>query len=215
MLVQTPSKIFKTDFRIWTEGENNAETIILQNEATTKKLISIREVVCDENADYRISFEENRTIVLLPLYGEIIINDFYEKIIAGETLTFNIEKNNEIIIKNLLNNDKADFILFEFETQELPKTFNKISLNYQNRNNQFPISDVLDIPNFTGIFDGRSEGFYSPKNTEATIFGMVINGAFEFQNRLMETRDAILLWEIEELEFEALSENAIILFFEI
>ena len=162
-----------------------------------------------------MSFEENRTLILFPLYGEIIINDFYEKVIAGETLTFNVEKNNEVIIKNLLNNDKADFILLEFEEQELPKTFNKISLNYQNRNNQFPISDVLDIPNFTGIFDGRSEGFYSLEDKENAIFGMVLNGAFEFQNRLLETRDAILLWEIEELEFEALSENAIILFLEL
>ncbi len=215
MLVQTPSKIFKTDFRIWTEGENHLESILLKKEESTKHLISVREIVCDENADYRMSFEENRTLILFPLYGEIIINDFYEKVIAGETLTFNVEKNNEVIIKNLLNNDKADFILLEFEEQELPKTFNKISLNYQNRNNQFPISDVLEIPNFTGIFDGRSEGFHSIKDKENAIFGMVLNGAFEFQNRLLETRDAILLWEIEELEFEALSENAIILFLEL
>ena len=44
---------------------------------------------------------------------------------------------------------------------------------------------------------------------------MVINGAFEIQNRLLENRDAIILWEITELEFEALSENALIIFFEI
>jgi len=44
---------------------------------------------------------------------------------------------------------------------------------------------------------------------------MVINGAFEFQNRLLETRDSILLRDIKILEFEALSENALIIFFEI
>ncbi|WP_042722311.1 hypothetical protein, partial [Flavobacterium sp. B17] len=56
---------------------------------------------------------------------------------------------------------------------------------------------------------------YSLYHSNKIIFGMVINGAFEFQNRLLETRDSILLRDIQILEFEALSENALIIFFEI
>ncbi|WP_262511631.1 hypothetical protein [Chryseobacterium carnipullorum] len=44
---------------------------------------------------------------------------------------------------------------------------------------------------------------------------MFINGAFEFQNRLMESRDVILLNGLETLEFEALSEDALLIFSEI
>ncbi len=62
---------------------------------------------------------------------------------------------------------------------------------------------------------GRKEDTYTLNQYGKTIFGMVLNGAFEFQNRLMENRDAILLNEIETLEFEALSENALILFLKV
>jgi hypothetical protein len=51
------------------------------------------------------------------------------------------------------------------------------------------------------------------------VFGFVIEGAFEFQNRLLETRDSIALWnednETLQIEFEALSNDAIILIAEV
>ena len=77
------------------------------------------------------------------------------------------------------------------------------------------ISYNLKIPNFIGLYEGRKEQEYTLHTKGSSIFGMVINGAFEFQNRLLEARDAILLNEIETLEFEALSENALLIFLEI
>jgi hypothetical protein len=41
------------------------------------------------------------------------------------------------------------------------------------------------------LYEGRKEEEYSV-HQKGKSFGMVINGAFEFQNRLLETRDAIL-----------------------
>jgi quercetin 2,3-dioxygenase len=48
---------------------------------------------------------------------------------------------------------------------------------------------------------------------DAFIF--VIDGVFEVQNRLLHRRDALLLPAPEKLEFEALSEGAILLVLEI
>ena len=56
---------------------------------------------------------------------------------------------------------------------------------------------------------------YELKQENKSIFGIVINGACEFQDRLMETRDAILLYDLNTLEFEALSENLLIIFLEV
>ena len=66
-----------------------------------------------------------------------------------------------------------------------------------------------------GVYDGRNEGSYRLKGSGNGIFAFVINGAFEVENRLLESRDGLALWGLEALELEALSENAIILLLEV
>lgn len=66
-----------------------------------------------------------------------------------------------------------------------------------------------------GIYQGRSEGSYALKNPNNGIFIYIIEGAFEVQGRLLEHRDGLSLWDTEEIEFEALSTNAIIMLLEI
>ncbi|TZF94370.1 hypothetical protein FW781_17380 [Chryseobacterium panacisoli] len=215
MLVQTPSKIFKNDFRIWQENEKSTITEILKNEEKIHTLLSLKEVVLDIEGELRLNFDEERTLLILPLYGEIIITDFYETISAGMSLTLNIQAGKNIVIKNLVYHDRSDLLIFEFKKGENTQTFSKNELDFTLKNNAFQISKTIQHPNFIGLYNGRAEGYYALKDAEKSIFGMVLNGAFEFQNRLMENRDAILLWELEELEFEALSENALILFMEI
>lgn len=86
---------------------------------------------------------------------------------------------------------------------------------FEEKNCFFPFSETITLPNFIGLYDGRKEDNYTPQKKNATLFGMVLHGAFEFQNRLMENRDAIVLWDTDELEFEALSEEALLLFIEV
>jgi quercetin 2,3-dioxygenase len=42
----------------------------------------------------------------------------------------------------------------------------------------------------------------------------VLQGAFEVQYKLMETRDGLALWNAKEIEIEALSNEAIIMLIE-
>ncbi|WP_449400412.1 pirin family protein [Chryseobacterium wanjuense] len=73
----------------------------------------------------------------------------------------------------------------------------------------------MNFPAFIGLYDGRKKQKYDLKLDNKSIFGIVINGACEFQDRLLETRDAILLQGLETLEFDALSENLLVIFLEI
>ncbi|MBB6333077.1 hypothetical protein HNP24_004080 [Chryseobacterium sediminis] len=215
MVVQTPSKIFKNDFRIWQENEKSIITEILKDEEKTHTLVSLKEILLDIEGEVRFNFDGERTLLILPLYGEIIITDFYEPISAGMSLTLNAQSGKDIVIKNLVHHDRSDLLIFEFKKDECPQKFSKNELDFTLKNNAFQISKTIQHPNFIGLYNSRAEGYYALKESDKSIFGMVINGAFEFQNRLMENRDAILLWELEELEFEALSENALILFMEV
>ena len=43
----------------------------------------------------------------------------------------------------------------------------------------------------------------------------VIHGAFEVENRLLESRDGLAIWNTDRIELEALSNEAILLLLEI
>lgn len=65
-----------------------------------------------------------------------------------------------------------------------------------------------------GTFQGREEGIYALRNPANGIFIFVLEGAFEVQNRLLHARDGLAITHAEAIEFEALSNEAIILIIE-
>lgn len=213
MLVQSPSRIFKSDFSVWRK-ENSCliNEIVLDENSQLKKTA---EIILNENGSFDFEYEANCNILVIVLYGEIVINDFKKPISAEQIFTLKSTEANILHLKNNLNDEKADVLLFELKSKKTENHFSVEDLNITEKNKLIQISENIEFPNFIGLYDGRKEEQYSLYQKETSIFGMVINGAFEFQNRLMETRDAILLNEIAELEFEALSENALLIFLEI
>lgn len=66
-----------------------------------------------------------------------------------------------------------------------------------------------------GKFSGRTDASYMPRNSSHSCFVFVIEGVFEVQNRLLHSKDGMLLPEAGEVEFEALSNDGILLIFEL
>ncbi|MEN4761897.1 hypothetical protein ABEG63_16310 [Chryseobacterium sp. C39-AII1] len=214
MLVQSPSKIFKSDFSVWKKENLSLVNEIFSGEENIKLKKAV-EIIVDENEDFEFHYQEKSSILVIVLYGEILINDFEKPISSEQIFTLQSIESNILKIQNHLPNEKADILLLEFKNRTSETFFSVENLNLNTKNTLIQISENLKSPNFIGLYDGREEQKYALYKKGKSIFGMVINGAFEFQNRLMETRDAILLSEVEILEFEALSENALILFFEV
>lgn len=215
MLVQTPSKIFKNDFRNWNEGDRNAVAEILKNEEKCSSLIGLAEGVLEVDGELRLRFDGERTILAMPLYGEIIITDFYQPVTAGDSLLIDYREGQEIVLRNQIYYDRSDVLIFELEHQPNIRSFYMEQMDFTSSNVLFPVSQVLEIPNFTGIYDGRAQGIYNLKEPGKALFVMVLNGAFEFQNRLLENRDALLLWDIDNVDYEALSEDALLFIMEV
>ncbi|UZT97978.1 hypothetical protein ODZ84_22910 [Chryseobacterium fluminis] len=214
MLVQTPSKIFKSDFAVW-KDENSCRIRKILTEEKDLNLRKVTEIVFDQGGKYRFEYKANCNLMILVLYGEILINDFNKQISAHEVFTLKSTETDFLSLKNNLEEEKADVLIVELESKNNDNSFLIKDLNIDLRNSLIQIAEDFDYPNFIGLYDGRKEDTYIFYKSQKSVFGMVINGAFEFQNRMLETRDAILLSEIETLEFEALSENALILLLEI
>jgi quercetin 2,3-dioxygenase len=62
-----------------------------------------------------------------------------------------------------------------------------------------------------GRFDGRATGSYVPRDPAKGVFVFVLEGAFEVQDRLLQPRDGLALWNVADIEFEALSNEAIVM----
>ncbi|ANF50036.1 hypothetical protein A0O34_05635 [Chryseobacterium glaciei] len=214
MLVQSPSRICKSNLSVWKKENSSAFNEISFSEENSK-LRKVSEIVLDKNGSYDFEYKENCTILMIVLYGEIVINDFEKPISAEQIFTLKSSESNFLTLKNNLPSEKADVLILELKSKTSENSFSIENLNLNEKNTLIQISKNLECPNFIGLYEGRKEQEYSLYEKGKSIFGMVINGAFELQNRLMETRDAIILNEIEMLEFEALSENALIILFEV
>lgn len=86
-----------------------------------------------------------------------------------------------------------------------------------NPNRLLPFLDpgATGLAGYIGKFGGRHEGQYKTMRPDGYIFAFVIEGVFEIQNRLLESRDGLALRHCQEIEFEALSSGAIVLILEV
>jgi hypothetical protein len=68
---------------------------------------------------------------------------------------------------------------------------------------------------YIGRYDGRKDDIFRIDDRAKGVFVFVIEGVFEVQDRLLHSRDGLALSNIKEVEFEALSNDAIILLIEV
>lgn len=154
---------------------------------------------------------------VLPLYGAIKSKDEQQNddLIVTEQIQ-QIASNKEAYFEILNPFDKnVSFLEMGFKTKNLTLGNKLIAFDFEEKNKLIPLFENNIATAFIAQFDGRKEAHYQLKNKENGVFTFIINGAFEFENRLLETGDALSLKEIESVEWESLSKNAILLLIEI
>jgi redox-sensitive bicupin YhaK (pirin superfamily) len=177
---------------------------------------------------FKMQLEGNTDVLLLPVVGAVEYkNSLGETGIleAGQMQIFSAAKGMAYEITNPYETELVNFIqifLTNNDDSFTPK-IKEIDVDLENRNKLFPLfyskqngpATHQESFGFIGKYSGRSEDFYQLKNPENGLFVFIIEGACEVQNRLMEARDGVSLRNLDELEFEALSNDAIILIFEV
>jgi redox-sensitive bicupin YhaK (pirin superfamily) len=68
---------------------------------------------------------------------------------------------------------------------------------------------------YIGKYEGRKKDDYVLKNKNNGVFAFVIEGVFEVQDRLLHAKDGLAIWDADEIDFEALSNGAILLLLEV
>jgi hypothetical protein len=152
--------------------------------------------VNDETLAAGTSVTHKAPVVIIPLVGDVVTD---QRISPGQ-----IQVITNPTITNPYKEELVNYLIIGLEGNP-----GVVDFELTNNNVQRPIPGI-----HLGKFDGRKDGVH--KLAEAYgIFVFVIEGAFEIQNRLLHARDGLALWNLTEVEFEALSNEAILMFIEV
>lgn len=173
--------------------------------------------VLTPNQKTTLTTQSNGLNYILPLFGGVFFKERQqnEKPILTESVQ-QIVSNKETAfeISNPLNSN-VSYLQIGFKTHTTTLESTLLKFDFTEKNKLIPLFENQIATTFIGHFDGRKEGCHELKKEQNGIFVYIIQGAFEFENRLLETGDALSIKNIEAVEWEALSENAMLLLIEI
>lgn len=158
---------------------------------------------------------EDTVMVLLPTVGAIHVGDVLLE--AGEVQVTYVQKGTTVTISNPYEHELVNYLQLFF-TNNTGTREEQVLYAFDLDAAQNKLLDLFaanQVFASIGKFSGREEAVYETYQPGNGVFVFVIQGAFEVQYRLLEGRDALALWDVERIEIEALSNEAIILVVEI
>lgn len=170
------------------------------------------------NQEIQQTVEEDSDIVLIPVVGATRYKDSqgHESMVhAGEVQVQNLPRGATLSVANPFEQELVNFLQLWIKQPGRPaKTPANASFDLDSHRNQLLTLSASPVVRM-GKFTGREECVYQRTQSAHGLFVFVLEGAFEVQYRLLEARDALALWNLEEIEIEALSNDAILLVMEI
>lgn len=164
-------------------------------------------------------------VILLPLVGAIEVEEKGREprfINSGEVLFLLASPDKHYTITNPYPDEAINYLQIRINDSQFlstPMSSSGITVPFDlsEKNVLLPVSgdNAGSAHLFIGQYDGRAEGIFTSWNVDHNTFIFVIEGAFEVQNRLLERRDGLGLRNAEAVEFEALSNGAILLVMDI
>lgn len=182
------------------------------------------EVLNDETlmpeCSHTLRVERLCQIILLPVVGAIEVEEKGRQprfINSGDALSLLASPDKYYTITNPYPDEPINYLQIRIADGEFlsaPMSFGVTSqFDLSEKNALLPVHGYNGSTAhlFIGQYDGRAEGIFTSWNANYSAFIFVLEGAFEVQNRLLERRDGLALANAEAVEFEALSNGAILL----
>lgn len=169
----------------------------------------------------KMQVEKPTEVLVLPLVGGIEFKNstgYHDFLEVGKTQIFSAEAGMDYEVLNPYESELINYLEIWIEKENvLTPSTTSVDIDLEKRNELLPIFSSVkqNAFGYFGKYDGREEGIYEIKNTGSCVYVSVIEGAFEVDNKLMEARDGLAIWNANEIEFEALSNDAMLLFFEV
>ncbi|SEN74809.1 hypothetical protein SAMN05192574_10410 [Mucilaginibacter gossypiicola] len=170
-----------------------------------------------------VTVKNSGWFVLMPVTGEVLlkrINGDIRLIDVGEMFVGYAVVGEQLELTNLYKEDWINYIYLQLKDTDVlnPQRDAVFKFDFAGRPNELidlvPTSGMHPFRLHIGVFGGRVDALYQLQNSGSLFYAFVLAGAFELQGRLMHDRDGLALWELEEADMEALSNNAVVLILE-
>ncbi|MFD2285698.1 hypothetical protein GJU39_08695 [Pedobacter petrophilus] len=166
--------------------------------------------------------KEDSYQIFMPVTGgiDVVQGNKEFTIEAGQIQVLNLGKGEVLEISNPYPTDTVNYIQLGIKTDLFLLKASEMLFHFDFEKNQHQLIDIISHPKLpfrltAGLFAGREEVIYQLKNSRHKFYTFVIDGAFEVEGRLLHARDGLALWELGQIELEALSNNAIIITLEL
>lgn len=217
MITPSEAYIFLGDNQLIEQNEVMQTTLIWPpNTKSNWQLTSLKSHILLPKVQHNFLVETPKEIVIIPYIGDLQwINPHNNlQLEENQSLRFYADAMTDYQVINPYNDEAVCFF-----TATLEKPFMNQAIEIHPIEVQKQLNTMMAINSqnnsWIGQFDGRAEGSITTKSLNHAVLAYVIDGVFEVQNRLLHAQDALLLTATNQVDFEALSNNALILFFEI
>ncbi|SFW83173.1 pirin family protein [Chitinophaga sancti] len=224
MIPQSKGKIYLSDERGYNEmpwfrtyNTFNFGRYFNEHKQAFGALYVLNEDVLAGGKGFRMEVETAADILLLPIVGAITFTTdagYNGLLEAGQVQVLHLTPGNTFEIHNPYENELVKFLQLWIKTP----ISNSASLSTFDLNHKDLLIPLINTDTYTlsiGKFNGRAATTYTLKDKGKGVFVFNIEGAFEVQYRLLHNGDGLGLWELDEVELEALSNDAIILLLEV
>ncbi len=187
---------------------------IAENREPFGDLFVVNDDILTAGHTLNMTLEDNFDVILIPLVGGLEYNNELEMgfIETGEIQVFSGKKGMNYQLRNPYETESINFlqIWVRNTTSNFIPTIQQNTFDLADTNRLLPLFNTANQQGFIGKYDGRKKGFLKGQQPNTRFFCFVINGAFEVQDRLLHARDGLALENFEEIDFEALSNDAIL-----
>lgn len=168
----------------------------------------------------RLNVEEDSLLLLLPVAGAVEYKDSNgneSTIVAGRLLTAGLRNNDHFTVTNPYADALINFLQIWIKASGIHISTSAVEQSFdldKNRNAFIKKQLAAGIALHIGKFAGRKKEVLDLTNKNNTCFAFVIEGVFELEERLLHARDGLAIWQQQNLDMEALSNDAIIMVIE-
>ena len=227
MIRQLPAKIFLSDQRRIRQSDVHRSFSTFSygaHENTHKFNLSKLFVLNDEElagtGSVTIQIRQASYMILLPITGDLEYSSSETaklSIGVGELRIFSLPRKSTVLLSNPYQDDTINYLQICVKAERNLDLSGLYNFDLDKDDNQLIrlCSPVTTFCINIGRFKGRSEGVYHLRNKHSRLLSFVISGAFEVEHRLLHMRDGLALSDLEEVDFESLSEGAVLLIIEI
>lgn len=230
MVPQSKGKMFLADERglnelEWFRSYNTFNFGRYYNEHKTPfgALYVLNEETLAEGCSMNMQVEEDTHIVLLPVVGAIAwkTSHGHEGMLeAGQAQVLPLPQGSVVEITNPYADTPVQYLQLWIKTpgDAAAAAHRLFSFSPDDHCNHLIPAFSLSSGAAAGLigkFTGREEAVYTLTHPANGLFAFVLQGAFELQYRLLHAGDGLGIWDLGEIELEALSNDAIILLMEV